>query len=202
MGAGWHDDEHRRHGFAFPSIAERADMLEEQLAIVRGLLEGPDGWSFEGAHYRVEDALFRPKPHPMPPIITGGEGSPRGLRIAARWADEFNLVSTRPEAAAVRLARLDDACRAAAIPHAAGDGRRPHRAGPRRVGRRTQCSSRRSPGRFPHWSDARRPRWVRPTSPRRDPPVRRRRCRARRPGLPADRSAMIDLMGEVLVGRG
>ena len=64
LGAGWNVDEHRRHGFPFPPIEDRADMLEEQLAIVRGLWEEPDGWSFTGRHYRVEDAIFYPKPVP------------------------------------------------------------------------------------------------------------------------------------------
>lgn len=114
LGAGWHEDEHRRHGFPFPPIAERAEMLEEQLAILHGLWEEPDGWSFHGRHYTVEDALFHPKPvqRPRPPIIVGGDGSPRGLRIAARFADEFNLTSSGPERAADRFARLDEACRA------------------------------------------------------------------------------------------
>ena len=212
MGAGWHDDEHRRHGFAFPPIAERADILEEQLAIVRGLLEGPDGWSFEGAHYRVDDALFRRKPRPMPPIITGGEGSPRGLRIAARWADEFNLVSTGPEAAAERLTRLDDACRAAG--RDPSTLRRSAMAGVLigrdrdEVERRTQAlveavgigeASR-------DWLDARRPRWVMGTPDEARAAIRRfgdagvERVMLQ-DFLPTD-LAMIDLRGEVLVGRG
>jgi F420-dependent oxidoreductase-like protein len=114
LGAGWHESEHRRHGFAFPPIGERADMLEEQLAILHGLWEGPDGWSFEGRHYRIEDALFAPKPvqRPHPPILVGGEGSPRSLRIAARYADEFNVTSSDPARVADRIEQLDAACAA------------------------------------------------------------------------------------------
>ena len=119
VGAGWHALEHRRHGFPFPEIGERADMLEETLEILRGLWEGPDGWSFSGAHYGVEDALFRPKPATLPArvgrpmhLITGGEGSPRAYRIAARLADEFNLSSTSADTAGVKFAKLDATLRA------------------------------------------------------------------------------------------
>lgn len=124
VGAGWNDLEHRQQGLPFPPIKERADLLEDQLAILHGLWGEPDGWSFQGHATSIEDALFRPKPvnvpgrpigangAPRPRIITGGGGSPRGLRIAARWADEFNLSSTGPAEAAVVYAKLDDACRA------------------------------------------------------------------------------------------
>ena len=211
MGAGWHDDEHRRHGFPFPSIAERADILEEQLAIVRGLLEGPDGWSFEGAHYLVEDALFRAKPDPMPPIIVGGEGSPRGLRIAARWADEFNLVSTRPEAAAEKLARLDDACRA--IGRDPATLRRSAMAGVV-IGRDREEVERRTEALVEaigagetarDWLGKRRTRWVMGTPQEARDAIRRfADAGVERVMLqdfaPTD-LAMIDLMGEALVGR-
>lgn len=114
IGAGWNEDEHRRHGFAFPPIEERADMLEEQLAIVHGLWEEPDGWSFTGRHYRVEDAIFHPKPvqRPRVPILVGGSGTPRSLRLAARYADEFNVTSADPARVADKLGQLDTACRA------------------------------------------------------------------------------------------
>ncbi len=118
VGTGWHADEHRRHGFPFPEIGERADRLEETLEILHGLWEGPDGWSFLGRHYVVEDALMRPKAGSIrgrvegrPPIIVGGQGSPRSFRLAARYADEFNLSSASPEVAAQKLTALDDVLR-------------------------------------------------------------------------------------------
>lgn len=120
LGAGWHADEHRRHGFPFPEIGERAERLEETLEIVHGLWEGPDGWSFLGRHHAVEDARFRPRPGEVggrdgsrPRIIVGGQGTPRSFRIAARWADEFNLSSASPQVAATKLAALDETLRAA-----------------------------------------------------------------------------------------
>jgi len=119
VGAGWHEEEHRRHGLPFPEIGERAERLEETLEILHGLWEAPDGWSFLGRHYAVEDAYFRPKPGSLPGrdggrpnLITGSSGSPRAYRIAARYADEFNLSSTGPESAATKLAALDEACKA------------------------------------------------------------------------------------------
>jgi F420-dependent oxidoreductase-like protein len=119
LGAGWHEHEHRGHGFPFPEIGERADRLEEALEILHGLWEQPDGWSFLGTHYAVDDAFFRPRPGALaaraggrPNVITGGQGTARGYRIAARFADEFNLSSTSPEGAVAKFRALDDACRA------------------------------------------------------------------------------------------
>jgi F420-dependent oxidoreductase-like protein len=110
VGAGWHRDEHRRHGFPFPPIDVRAEMLEETLEILHGLWAGEDGWSFTGRHYQLEDARFRPKPTPRPRLIVGGSGSPRSMRIAARWADEFNLTSSPPDTVAAKYAALAAAC--------------------------------------------------------------------------------------------
>jgi alkanesulfonate monooxygenase len=120
LGAGWNEEEHRRHGFPFPPIRERADMLEETLQVMHGLWDEPDGWSFDGRHIAIDDSIFQPRPTPArpdgrrrPPIIVGGSGSPRSYRLAARYADEFNVSSGGPEAVARIYASLDEACRAA-----------------------------------------------------------------------------------------
>jgi F420-dependent oxidoreductase-like protein len=174
VGAGWHEAEHRRHGFPFPEIGERADMLEEALEILRGLWEGPDGWSFRGEHYTVEDSFFRPKPAALPGregrpirILTGGQGSPRAYRIAARHADEFNLSSTSPDVATEKYAKLDDACRAigrdpSTLTHSAMVGLL--------IGRtKAEVKDREqamlaafggSDADSEEWLDARRPRWI------------------------------------------
>ena len=125
VGAGWNEDEHRQLGLAFPPIKERADLLEDQLAILHGLWGEPDGWSYTGVTgLRLEGSLFRPRPVDVPGrpatsiggvrprIIVGGQGSPRSFRLAARYADEFNLSSSSPAKAARVTAELDDACRA------------------------------------------------------------------------------------------
>ena len=117
LGAGWNELEHRGLGIPFPPLAERMDRLEESLAIVHGLWSEPDGWSFEGRYWQVEGARFGPRPSSdsgrrHPHLIVGGEGKPRGLRLAASFADEYNLVSARPEAAAEVRGRLRAACAA------------------------------------------------------------------------------------------
>ena len=124
LGAGWNEPEHRQLGLPFPEIKERADMMEEQFAVLRGLWGEPDGWSFEGRHVTIADAEFHPKPiarpgRPVSPngaarprLLTGGEGSPRSLRIAARYTDEFNLSSSSPATASTKFAELRAACEA------------------------------------------------------------------------------------------
>jgi F420-dependent oxidoreductase-like protein len=124
LGAGWNEPEHRELGLPFPEIKERADMLEEQFAVLHGLWGEPDGWSFTGTHVAIEGAVFHPKPiaragRPIGPngaarprLLAGGEGAPRSLRIAARYADEFNLSSSSPEIAVEKFAALRAACEA------------------------------------------------------------------------------------------
>jgi F420-dependent oxidoreductase-like protein len=113
LGTGWHEEEHRRHGFVFPAIEDRATMLEEQLAIIHGLLYGEDGFSFSGRFYSVEDARFRDRPTRRINILVGGGGTPRSMRIASAHAGEFNLSSASPEVALERFGELDTICRAA-----------------------------------------------------------------------------------------
>jgi len=124
IGAGWNDQEHRQLGLPFPGIDERADMLEEHLAVLRGLWGEPDGWSFHGRHVTIEDSEFHPKPVDVPGrprgtnggarprLLVGGSGTKRSARIAAAYADEFNLSSSSPESAVAKFADLDAACAA------------------------------------------------------------------------------------------
>ncbi len=112
IGAGWHEDEHRRHGFEFHDRISRIEMMEEQLQIVSGLWTGDNGWSFKGLHYQVEDAHFAPAPvqQPRPPIIVGTRGYERGLRAAARWSDHLNLYTLDPAGVAEALERFGPVC--------------------------------------------------------------------------------------------
>jgi F420-dependent oxidoreductase-like protein len=95
MGAGWYDREHEAFGIPFPPTRDRFEMLEEQLAIVDGMWTTPAGesFTFAGKHYQLDASPALPKPaqRPRPPIILGGWGTKRTPRLAARFADEFNL---------------------------------------------------------------------------------------------------------------
>ena len=82
---------------AFPSRrwGSASTSSTEQLEIITGLWGTPDGqtFSFSGAHYQLSDSPALPKPaqQPRPPVILGGAGARRTPRLAARFADEFNL---------------------------------------------------------------------------------------------------------------
>ncbi|KOU32028.1 F420-dependent oxidoreductase [Streptomyces sp. WM6373] len=92
LGAGWFEEEHRAYGIPFP--ADRMSRLEEQLAIVTGLWATPPGATFDyaGDHYRVENSPALPKPvQARIPVLVGGHGAKRTPRLAARYADEFNM---------------------------------------------------------------------------------------------------------------
>lgn len=109
VGAGWNAKEHGELGIPYPEDKVRVDLLEETLQLFRGLWDEPDGWTMDGAHVKVTGSLFRPK-GPRPPIIVGGSGRPRSVRLAATYADEHNLSSATPALAREVNARLDVAC--------------------------------------------------------------------------------------------
>ena len=117
LGAGWFEAEHAAYGIPFPPLGERFDVLEEQLAIITGLWGTPEGetFSFDGAHYRVSDSPGLPKPaqRPRPPVDLGGGGARRTPRLAARFADEFNVPFRSLADSAAGFARVREACEAA-----------------------------------------------------------------------------------------
>jgi F420-dependent oxidoreductase-like protein len=90
LGAGWQQNEHDAFGIELPPVKRRLDMFEEACELVHGLLSGEEV-SFAGAHYRLDQAVLAPAPVQQPvPLLVGGGGEKRMLRIVARWADEWN----------------------------------------------------------------------------------------------------------------
>jgi F420-dependent oxidoreductase-like protein len=90
VGAGWFEDEHRQYGIPFPRIGVRMDMLDEACRVIRGLWT-EERFSFDGEHYQLEHAHMNPKPlQARLPLMIGGEGEKRTLRIVAEHADVWN----------------------------------------------------------------------------------------------------------------
>src|SRR6516164_3438543 len=117
LGTGWFEAEHAAYGIPFPPLGERFERLEEQLTIITGLWGTADGetFSFQGAHYRLSDSPSLPKPaqRPRPPVLLGGGGARRTPRLAARFADEFNVPFHSVADSAAGFARVREACEAA-----------------------------------------------------------------------------------------
>jgi F420-dependent oxidoreductase-like protein len=111
LGSGWWESEHDRYGFPYLPIRERFDVLEEQIEIIVRQWRD-ETFSFDGAHYRIDQLDAQPKTlaRPRPLLRVGGKGKPRGLRLAARWADEYNTVHVSPETCREIRDALDDAC--------------------------------------------------------------------------------------------
>jgi alkanesulfonate monooxygenase SsuD/methylene tetrahydromethanopterin reductase-like flavin-dependent oxidoreductase (luciferase family) len=112
IGAGWFEREHRAFGFSFPSIGRRLDRLEDAAAICRGLLDGSTV-QHDGEWFSAVEARNDPSPiQARLPLVIGGSGEKRTLRIVARHADIWNADGDDPESFARRSAILDEHCRA------------------------------------------------------------------------------------------
>jgi F420-dependent oxidoreductase-like protein len=92
IGGAWYDVEHEGLGFDFPPVGERLDRLEEALQICRAMFT-EDAPSFEGRHYRISEARNVPRPVQSggPPILVGGSGEKRTLKLVAQYADLCNI---------------------------------------------------------------------------------------------------------------
>jgi F420-dependent oxidoreductase-like protein len=111
LGAAWFEDEHRAYGFGFPPLKERFERLEEALQISRAMFtqESP---TFEGRHYRIESVLNNPRPlRGDIPILVGGSGERKTLRLVAQYADACNIFGD-PDRVRHLLGVLDGHCEA------------------------------------------------------------------------------------------
>ena len=117
LGTGWFDTEHTAYGIPFPPLAERFGRLEEQLKTITGLWETAEGeaFSFDGRYYSLSGSPALPKPaqRPRPPVLVGGHGARRTPRIAAAYADEYNVGFSGVADTAAAFGRVREACAAA-----------------------------------------------------------------------------------------
>ncbi|MEU3961740.1 LLM class F420-dependent oxidoreductase [Streptomyces buecherae] len=114
LGSGWFEEEHRAYGIPFPK--EKFARLEEQLEIVTGLWSTPLGQTYthNGTHYQLTDSPALPKPtQSKVPVLIGGHGAVRTPRLAARYADEFNIPFASVEDSARQFGRVRAAAEAA-----------------------------------------------------------------------------------------
>jgi F420-dependent oxidoreductase-like protein len=110
MGAAWYELEHQQYGIPFPRIGVRMDMLDEACHILRGLWTG-ESTTFEGKHFQLKDAHMEPKPlQEHLPLVIGGSGERRTLRIVAEHADIWNTFFGDLERYKHLLSVLDGHC--------------------------------------------------------------------------------------------
>jgi F420-dependent oxidoreductase-like protein len=110
LGAGWFEEEFREFGYGFPPLKTRMDQMEEAVQIIKSLFDEPVT-HFKGQYYDIQGAVCAPKPYTGKlPIWIGGRGLKRTPRMAAQYADGFNVAYVSPEDLKQRTDQLDAAC--------------------------------------------------------------------------------------------
>lgn len=111
IGAGWFEREHRGLGIPFPPLAERFARLEETLQIAEQMWSDNNG-PYEGVYYQLAETINVPPAlsHPRPPILIGGNGERKTLRLVARYADACNFIGLTPAEVAHKVAVLREHC--------------------------------------------------------------------------------------------
>jgi F420-dependent oxidoreductase-like protein len=93
LGAAWYDREHLALGIPYPPLGERFAMVEETLQICRQMWSDDDG-PYNGKHYQLAETICEPQPIRRPPILIGGDGEKKTLRLVAQYADIWNSMAT------------------------------------------------------------------------------------------------------------
>ena len=111
IGAAWYEREHLALGVPFPPLKERFERLEETLRICQQMWSDDEG-PFEGEHYRLAETICRPRPlqAPRPPILIGGGGERKTLRLVARYGDACNLFDLGTDEVARKIDVLRGHC--------------------------------------------------------------------------------------------
>jgi F420-dependent oxidoreductase-like protein len=113
IGAGWNDQEHRTFGVPFPPLRERLDRLECGARAIRALWAGGPA-TLDQPHYPLVAARIDPRPAPgAVPLVVGGRGERRTLRVVAAFADEWNVTRVTPDELAAKTRVLEAHCREA-----------------------------------------------------------------------------------------
>ena len=92
LGAAWYEREHTGLGIPYPPLSTRFEMLEETLQICRQMWSADDG-PYAGTHYQLNETICEPQPIRRPPILIGGDGEKKTLRLVAQYADVWNSMS-------------------------------------------------------------------------------------------------------------
>jgi alkanesulfonate monooxygenase SsuD/methylene tetrahydromethanopterin reductase-like flavin-dependent oxidoreductase (luciferase family) len=108
IGAGWQENEHVAYGIEFDTFTRRFEKLEEALQVLRGLRD-TERTELRGRHYRMVDAPLAPKPVGPLPILIGGGGEKKTLRLVAQYAEEWNVWGD-PGVLAAKSKVLDEHC--------------------------------------------------------------------------------------------
>lgn len=118
VGAAWNEEEHKGLGVPFPPVSKRFERLEEVLQLAHQMWSGNDA-AFNGMHYQLERPLNSPHPvsKPHPPILVGGSGEKKTLRLVARYADACNLFAVDMDTLRHKLEVLKRHCEAVGRPY-------------------------------------------------------------------------------------
>jgi F420-dependent oxidoreductase-like protein len=109
LGAAWYDREHAALGFPYPAVSRRFEMLEETLQICRQMWSDNDG-PYQGKHYQLAETICAPQPIRRPPVLIGGDGEKKTLRLVAQYADIWNSTMTEVDAIKHKIEVLNRHC--------------------------------------------------------------------------------------------
>jgi F420-dependent oxidoreductase-like protein len=109
IGAAWYEREHLALGVPYPPVRDRFEMLEETLQICAQMWSDDNG-PYTGKHYQLAETLCVPQPIRRPPVLIGGDGEKKTLRMVAQYADAWNTTTMDAEVAAHKIEVLNRHC--------------------------------------------------------------------------------------------
>lgn len=112
VGAAWYEREHTALGIPYPPVSQRFEMLEETLQVCRQMWSEDDG-PYNGKHYKLAETICEPQPIRRPPVLIGGDGEKKTLRLVAQYADIWNSTVRDVEALKHKIDVLHRHCDAA-----------------------------------------------------------------------------------------